>query len=205
VTPPTVTAQLLPELESIRAELPPGYLLETGGTVEDSGRGSKSVAAGVPLFLFAVITLLMIQLRSFSRSFMVLLTAPLGMIGVTAFLLVFQVPFGFVAMLGTIALSGMIMRNSVILVDQIEHDIKEGLAPFQAVVDATVRRFRPIVLTALAAVLAMIPLSRSVFFGPMAVAIMGGLIVATALTLLFLPALYAAWFRIKAPEPAPRY
>lgn len=205
VTPPTVTAALLPELESIRAELPPGYLLETGGTVEDSGRGSKSVAAGVPLFLFAVITLLMIQLRSFSRSFMVLLTAPLGMIGVTAFLLVFQVPFGFVAMLGTIALSGMIMRNSVILVDQIEHDIKEGHAPFQAVVDATVRRFRPIVLTALAAVLAMIPLSRSVFFGPMAVAIMGGLIVATALTLLFLPALYAAWFRIKAPEPAPRY
>lgn len=159
----------------------------------------------MPLFLFAVVTLLMLQLRSFSRTAMVLLTAPLGMIGVTWFLLVLQVPFGFVAMLGTIALSGMIMRNSVILVDQIEHDIAEGNAPFQAVVDATVRRFRPIVLTALAAVLAMIPLSRSVFFGPMAVAIMGGLIVATALTLLFLPALYAAWFRIRAPEPAVRY
>ncbi len=205
VTPPTVTAEILPELEAIRAALPPGYLLETGGTVEDSQRGSKSVAAGLPLFLFAVVTLLMLQLKSFSRTAMVLLTAPLGMIGVTWFLLVPQVPFGFVAMLGTIALSGMIMRNSVILVDQIEHDIAEGQPPFQAVVDATVRRFRPIVLTALAAVLAMIPLSRSVFFGPMAVAIMGGLIVATALTLLFLPALYAAWFRIRAPEPAPRY
>jgi multidrug efflux pump len=139
----------------------------------------------------------MIQLRSFSRMFMVFLTAPLGLIGVTLFLLVFNQPFGFVAMLGTIALSGMIMRNSVILVDQIEQDIAAGHPPAQAVVEATVRRFRPIVLTALAAVLAMIPLSRSVFFGPMAVAIMGGLVVATALTLLFLPALYAAWFRVK--------
>ena len=204
-TPPSVTSAILPTLDDIRAALPPGYLLETGGTVEDSARGGKSVAAGMPLFLFAVVTLLMLQLRSFSRMAMVLMTAPLGLIGVVWFLLIPQVPFGFVAMLGTIALSGMIMRNSVILVDQIEHDIAEGQTPFQAVVDATVRRFRPIVLTALAAVLAMIPLSRSVFFGPMAVAIMGGLIVATALTLLFLPALYAAWFRIKAPETAPRY
>ena len=204
-TPPTVTNAILPTLVDIRSALPPGYLLETGGTVEDAGRGSTSVAAGVPLFLFAVVTLLMLQLRSFSRMAMVLLTAPLGLIGVVRFLLIPQVPFGFVAMLGTIALSGMIMRNSVILVDQIEHDIGEGHTPFQAIVDATVRRFRPIVLTALAAVLAMIPLSRSVFFGPMAVAIMGGLIVATALTLLFLPALYAAWFRIKAPPLAPRY
>ncbi|ODS61487.1 MAG: multidrug transporter AcrB [Arenimonas sp. SCN 70-307] len=200
VTPPSVTAQILPELEAIRAALPPGYLLETGGTVEDSGRGSRSVAAGVPLFVFVVITLLMLQLRSFPRTLMVALTAPLGLIGVVLFLLVFRVPFGFVAMLGTIALSGMIMRNSVILVDQIEQDIAAGSPPARAVVDATVRRFRPIVLTALAAVLAMIPLSRSVFFGPMAVAIMGGLIVATALTLLFLPALYAAWFRV--PNPA---
>ena len=199
-TPPSVTAEILPTLEAIRLALPPGYLLETGGTVEDSNRGSASVAAGVPLFLFAVTTLLMLQLRSFPRTAMVLLTAPLGLIGVVLFLLVFRVPFGFVAMLGTIALSGMIMRNSVILVDQIEQDIAAGHPPAQAVVDATVRRFRPIVLTALAAVLAMIPLSRSVFFGPMAVAIMGGLIVATALTLLFLPALYAAWFRV--PRPA---
>ena len=144
----------------------------------------------------------MIQLRSFRRSFMVLMTAPLGLIGVTAFLLIFRVPFGFVAMLGTIALSGMIMRNSVILVDQIDHDISQGHTPFDAILDATVRRFRPIVLTALAAVLAMIPLSRSVFFGPMAVAIMGGLIVATMLTVFFLPALYAAWFKVNKDTPA---
>ncbi|MFJ2687761.1 efflux RND transporter permease subunit [Pseudomonas sp. NPDC087342] len=195
--PATLVQQIMPTLDPIRAELPDGYLLEVGGTVEDSARGQNSVKAGVPLFIVVVLTLLMLQLRSFSRTAMVFLTAPLGLIGVTLFLMVFRQPFGFVAMLGTIALSGMIMRNSVILVDQIEQDIAAGLKPWQAIIEATVRRFRPIVLTALAAVLAMIPLSRSVFFGPMAVAIMGGLIVATALTLLFLPALYAAWFRIK--------
>jgi multidrug efflux pump len=172
--------------------------------VEDSARGENSIKAGMPLFLFVVVTLLMLQLRSFSRTALVLLTAPLGMIGVTLFLLVFRVPFGFVAMLGTIALAGMIMRNSVILVDQIEQDIQHGNDRWHAIVEATVRRFRPIVLTALAAVLAMIPLTRSAFFGPMAVAIMGGLIVATVLTLLFLPALYAAWFRVKRDEPAPQ-
>ncbi|CAN1599290.1 efflux RND transporter permease subunit [Pseudomonas mediterranea] len=195
--PASLVQQIFPTLDPIRAELPDGYLLEVGGTVEDSTRGQKSVNAGVPLFIVVVLTLLMLQLRSFSRTAMVFLTAPLGLIGVTLFLLVFRQPFGFVAMLGTIALSGMIMRNSVILVDQIEQDIEAGLTPWQAIIEATVRRFRPIVLTALAAVLAMIPLSRSLFFGPMAVAIMGGLIVATALTLLFLPALYAAWFRVK--------
>nr|WP_314582950.1 efflux RND transporter permease subunit [uncultured Pseudomonas sp.] len=198
--PATLVNQILPTLEAVRAQLPDGYLLEVGGTVEDSTRGQNSVNAGVPLFIVVVLTLLMIQLRSFSRTFMVFLTAPLGLIGVTLFLLLFGQPFGFVAMLGTIALSGMIMRNSVILVDQIEQDITAGLDRWQAIIEATVRRFRPIVLTALAAVLAMIPLSRSVFFGPMAVAIMGGLIVATALTLLFLPALYAAWFRVKQEE-----
>ncbi|MFK9081832.1 efflux RND transporter permease subunit [Pseudomonas neuropathica] len=195
--PATLVQQIMPTLDPIRAELPDGYLLDVGGTVEDSARGQNSVKAGVPLFIVVVLTLLMLQLRSFSRTAMVFLTAPLGLIGVTLFLMVFRQPFGFVAMLGTIALSGMIMRNSVILVDQIEQDIAAGLKPWQAIIEATVRRFRPIVLTALAAVLAMIPLSRSVFFGPMAVAIMGGLIVATALTLLFLPALYAAWFRVK--------
>ncbi|WP_313919139.1 efflux RND transporter permease subunit [Tahibacter sp.] len=198
--PPSITAAIDPTLEAVRAKLPAGYLLEVGGTVEDSGKGQRSVNAGVPLFLFVVLTLLMLQLKSFSRTVMVFLTAPLGLIGVTLFLLVFNVPFGFVAMLGTIALSGMIMRNSVILIDQIEQDIAKGHAPWDAIIDATVRRFRPIVLTALAAILAMIPLSRSAFFGPMAVAIMGGLFVATALTLLFLPALYAAWFRIKRPD-----
>ncbi|XEG71221.1 efflux RND transporter permease subunit [Pseudomonas sp. abacavir_1] len=199
--PATLVKQISPTLDPIRAELPDGYLLDVGGTVEDSAKGQNSVNAGIPLFLVVVMTLLMIQLRSFSRMAMVFLTAPLGLIGVTLFLLVFHKPFGFVAMLGTIALAGMIMRNSVILVDQIEQDIAHGLDRWHAIIEATVRRFRPIVLTALAAVLAMIPLSRSAFFGPMAVAIMGGLIVATALTLLFLPALYAAWFRVKQ-EPA---
>ncbi|MGE4359997.1 MAG: efflux RND transporter permease subunit, partial [Lysobacteraceae bacterium] len=199
--PASVVAQILPTLDDIRARLPPGYLLETGGTVEDSARGANSVKAGIPLFLVVVFSLLMLQLRSISRSFLVFLTAPLGLIGVTAFLLAFRVPFGFVAMLGTIALAGMIMRNTVILVDQIEQDIAAGHPRWQAVIDATVRRFRPIVLTALAAVLAMIPLSRSAFFGPMAMAIMGGLIAATGLTLLVVPALYAAWFRVKEEEP----
>ncbi len=195
--PATLVKQINPTLKALIAELPQGYEVNVGGTVEDSAKGQGSVNAGVPLFILVVLTLLMLQLKSFSLSAMVFLTAPLGLIGVCLFLIVFQQPFGFVAMLGTIALSGMIMRNSVILVDQIEQDIAEGINQWDAIVGATVRRFRPIVLTALASVLAMIPLSRSVFFGPMAVAIMGGLVVATALTLLFLPALYAAWFRVK--------
>ena len=195
--PATLVQQIEPTLAEIRDALPSGYLLEVGGTVEDSSRGQASVNAGIPLFIIVVVSLLMLQLKSFSRSAMVFLTAPLGLIGVAVFLLLFGKPFGFVAMLGTIALSGMIMRNSVILVDQIEQGIGAGNDRYNAIIDATVHRFRPIVLTALASVLAMIPLSRSVFFGPMAVAIMGGLIVATALTLLFLPALYAAWFRVR--------
>jgi multidrug efflux pump len=199
--PASLVQQISPTLDDVREALPSGYLLEVGGAVEDASRGQASVNAGMPLFIIVVVTLLMLQLKSFSRAAMVFLTAPLGLIGVALFLLLFGKPFGFVAMLGTIALSGMIMRNSVILVDQIEQDIGAGQDRFNAIIDATVRRFRPIVLTALASVLAMIPLSRSVFFGPMAVAIMGGLIVATALTLLFLPALYAAWFRVKeTPE-----
>ena len=195
--PATVVQQLADKMQALRADLPNGYLVEVGGTVEESAKGQNSVNAGMPLFLAVVMTLLMIQLRSMSRATIVLLTAPLGLIGVVAFLLLFNKPFGFVAMLGTIALSGMIMRNSLILIDQIEQDIQAGHTPWDAVIGATMRRFRPIVLTALAAVLAMIPLSRSIFFGPMAVAIMGGLIVATLLTLFFLPALYAAWFRVK--------
>lgn len=195
--PATVVGQLAEDMQKIRSQLPSGYLLEVGGTVEESAKGQNSVNAGMPLFLAVVMTLLMLQLKSISRSLMVLLTAPLGLIGVVLFLLLLQKPFGFVAMLGTIALSGMIMRNSLILIDQIEQDIAAGLNQWDAIVEATVRRFRPITLTALAAVLAMIPLSRSIFFGPMAVAIMGGLIVATLLTLFFLPALYAAWFRVK--------
>ena len=197
---PVVSAQVEEKLADIKANLPLGISVETGGAVEESAKGGASVAKGAPLFLVAVLTLLILQLQSFSRVFLVMLTAPLGIIGVTIALLVFDKPFGFVAMLGTIALSGMIMRNSVILVDQIDQDRATGIAPWQAVVESTIRRFRPIVLTAAAAILAMIPLTRSVFFGPMAVAIMGGLAVATLLTVLFLPALYAAWFRVKMPE-----
>ncbi|KXB29071.1 multidrug transporter AcrB [Dechloromonas denitrificans] len=197
--PATVVDRINPEINALRAALPAGYSIVTGGSVEESAKGSTSVMAGIPLFILAVVTILMIQLQSVSRVVMVLLTAPLGIIGIALFLLVFRQPFGFMALLGTIALFGMIMRNSVILVDQIEQDLAAGKARWEAIVESTVRRFRPIVLTAAAAVLAMIPLSRNDFFGPMAVAIMGGLIVATALTLLFLPALYAAWYKVKSP------
>ncbi len=192
-----VSSQIDQQLTDIKASLPTGISIETGGAVEESAKGGASVAAGFPLFLIAVLTILMMQLQSFSRVFLVILTAPLGLIGVTLALLLFDKPFGFVAMLGTIALSGMIMRNSVILVDQIEQDRATGIEAWQAIVESTLRRFRPIILTAAAAILAMIPLTSSVFFGPMAVAIMGGLAVATLLTILFLPALYAAWFRVK--------
>ncbi|MEK7752826.1 MAG: efflux RND transporter permease subunit [Acidobacteriota bacterium] len=197
---PDLTNRINPQLDPLRAELPFGYRIEVGGAVEDSARGQKSIAAGVPLLVLTVLTLLMMQLQSFSRTLMVVLTAPLGLIGVTLGLLLFGKPFGFVAMLGTIALSGIIMRNSVILVDQIERDIASGVPRWDAIVGATVRRFRPIVLTAAAAVLALIPLIRSAFFGPMAVAMMGGIMVATVLTLGFLPALYAAWFGVRREE-----
>jgi multidrug efflux pump len=198
--PATFIAEMMEKVDALRQQVPNGYLIEVGGTVEESARGQQSVNAGMPLFLAVVFTLLMLQLKSISRSIIVLLTAPLGIIGVTVFLLLFGKPFGFVAMLGTIALSGMIMRNSLILIDQIEQDIAAGADRWTAIIESTVRRFRPIILTALAAVLAMIPLSRSIFFGPMAVAIMGGLIAATVLTLFFLPAVYAAWFKVKKEE-----
>jgi multidrug efflux pump len=200
--PAVIVAALAPRIDAIRAALPLGYRLEVGGSVEESAKGGSSVAVGMPLFIVVVLSVLMIQLQSFSRTAMVVLTAPLGIIGVTAALLLFNKPFGFVAMLGTIALSGMIMRNSVILVDQIRQDMREGRTPWEAVIESTVRRFRPIMLTAAAAILAMIPLTRSAFFGPMAVAIMGGLAVATVLTLIFLPALYAAWYRIRPDQKA---
>jgi multidrug efflux pump len=197
----TVTAQLNPLFEPIRAQLPPGYRIEVAGAVEESSKGQGSIAVGAPLMLFIMFTLLMLQLHSVSRALLVFLTAPMGIAGVAGALLLLDRPFGFVALLGVIALMGMIMRNSVILIDQIEQDRARGVPAWDAVVEAAVRRCRPIILTAAAAVLAMIPLSRSVFWGPMAVAIMGGLIVATALTLLALPALYAAWYRVKR-EPA---
>jgi multidrug efflux pump subunit AcrB len=194
---PTVTAQVWPALQELAGRMPPGYRIEIAGAVEESSKGQGSIAAGVPVMLFIIFTLLMLQLQSFSRSVLVFLTGPLGIAGVAAALLLLNRPFGFVALLGVIALMGMIMRNSVILIDQIEQDRARGVPAWDAIVESAVRRFRPIVLTAAAAVLAMIPLSRSVFWGPMAVAIMGGLIVATVLTLLALPAMYAAWFRVK--------
>lgn len=196
---PTVSSQIDPLLNPLRATLPPGYQIKLAGAIADSGKAQESIAANVPLVIFIVFTLLMLQLHSFSRSALVFLTGPLGVAGAAMALLILQRPFGFVAQLGVIALFGMIIRNSVILVDQIEQDITEGVPVWDAVVGSAVRRFRPIMLTAATAVLAMIPLSRSVFWGPMAVAIMGGLIVATVLTLLFLPALYAAWFRVRRP------
>jgi multidrug efflux pump len=193
---PIVSEQIQQAIQPVLKKLPPTVAVETGGAIEESAKGAKSVAKGVPLFLAAVFTLLMLQLRNLATVLLVILTAPLGMIGITFALLLFNMPFGFVAMLGSIALSGMIMRNSVILVDQINQDIAEGASLEQAVIQSTVRRFRPIVLTAAAAILAMIPLTRSVFFGPMAVAIMGGLAVATVLTILFVPALYTFWARL---------
>ena len=182
---------------------PPGYRIETGGAVEESNKANAALFKIFPLMFLAMLSLLMLQLRSFSKLFLVFLTAPLGAIGAVAALLLFDAPFGFVALLGVIALAGMIMRNTVILVDQIDHDLAAGSPPWEAIVESTVRRARPVVLTALAAILAMIPLARSVFWGPMALSIMGGLIVATVLTLFFLPALYAAWFRVRRNVPAP--
>lgn len=197
----TVTAELLPALRQAEAgwlaKGLTGYHVQVAGAVEESSKGSSSIAAGMPVMLFITLTLLMLQLQSFSRSILAFVTGFMGIAGVAGALLLLNRPFGFVALLGVIALFGMIVRNSVILIDQIEQDRARGVLAWDAIVEAAVRRMRPIVLTAAAAVLAMIPLSRSVFWGPMAVAIMGGLIVATVLTLLALPAMYAAWFRVR--------
>ncbi len=195
-----VTHALQKSLASMESTLPTGYRIAVGGSVEESAKGQASIFVQLPVLMIAVLTLLMIQLQSLSRVMMVVLTAPLGLIGVAAALLLFHEPFGFVAMLGVIAMFGIIMRNSVILVDQIESDIRAGHKRFDAIVGATVRRFRPIMLTAAAAVLALIPLVRSNFFGPMATALMGGITSATVLTLFFLPALYAAAFRVRSSE-----
>lgn len=197
VQAPDVSTAIERQLAPVLAQLPAGYQIEMGGALGESANAQDSINAQIPLMLAVVMAVLMIQLKSFSRTFMVLLTAPLGVIGVALSLLIFQKPFGFVAMLGTIALGGMIMRNTVILVDQIRQDLAEGQPPWVAIRESTVRRFRPIVLTAAAAMLAMIPLTRSLLWGPMAYAIMGGLLFATALTVLFVPAMYAAWFRVK--------
>lgn len=195
VQAPDVTNQISPKLKDIQDHLEPAYRIEPGGAFEESAKGNASIFILFPVMVMVMLTLLMIQLQSFSRLTLVFLTAPLGIVGASLGLNVANQPFGFVALLGLIALAGMIMRNTVILVDQIESDVSSGLTRREAIVEATVRRARPVVLTALAAILAMIPLSRSAFWGPMAITIMGGLFVATFLTLLYLPGLYALWFR----------
>jgi multidrug efflux pump subunit AcrB len=195
-----VTRDIEHGLAAQQAKLPVGYHIAVGGAVEESVKGQTSINAEMPLMIIAVLTLLMIQLKNFARTFIVVLTAPLGLIGVVAALLLFGKPFGFVALLGVIAMFGIIMRNSVILVDQIDQDIAAGHGRFDAIIGATVRRFRPIMLTAAAAVLALIPLLRSGFFGPMATALMGGITIATLLTVFFLPALYATCFRVRRDE-----
>jgi multidrug efflux pump len=200
---PDVTLALQAAIDAIAKELPLGYGIEVGGTAESSANAQASIFAVMPLMFAAVLLLLMLQLQDMKKMALVLLTAPLGLIGVAAVLAAFRIPFGFVAMLGVIALAGMIIRNSVILVVQIEHDVQAGATLWHAIVESTVRRMRPIVLTALAAILAMVPLTHSVFWGPMAWAIMGGLAVATLLTLLFLPALYASWYGAQRPSTAP--
>ncbi|MFS2092743.1 efflux RND transporter permease subunit [Pseudomonas sp. Pseusp11] len=198
----SVTQEIQPSLKEIEAKLPSGYRIDVGGAVEESDKANKALLAVAPLMMISILLLLMLQLQNFSRMWMVVLTAPLGLIGVVPALLVFQSPLGFVAILGIIALGGMIMRNSVILIDQVQTEIAEGRDPWNAVLDAAIHRARPVMLTALATVLAMIPLTRSVFWGPMAIAIMGGLTVATLLTIFFVPALYAAWFKVSRQTAA---
>jgi multidrug efflux pump len=202
VQAPDVSNEVSPKLQAIKDALPYGYRIETGGSIEESAKANASLAAVFPAMAVVMLALLMIQLQSFSRLALVFVTAPLGLIGATGALLISNRPFGFVALLGLIALAGMIMRNTVILVDQIDRDIADGHARHRAIIDATVRRARPVVLTALAAILGMIPLAGSLFWGPMAITIMGGLLVATILTLLVVPALYALWFRVREDEPA---
>jgi multidrug efflux pump subunit AcrB len=199
VQSPDVTKAIYKELQPLRESLPLGYRIEMQGAVEESAKGQASIAAKVPILIIAILVLLMVQVQSFPHTLLVLSTAPLGIIGAASALLIFQAPFGFVAILGVIALAGIIMRNTVILVDQIEQDMEAGIDVYNAIVGSTVRRFRPIMLTAAAAVLALIPLAESSFWGPMALAMMGGLLAATLLTMTFLPALYALAFRVEAP------
>jgi multidrug efflux pump subunit AcrB len=201
VQAPDVSAEVLPQLQPIKDALPYGYRIETGGAIEESAKANVALFAVFPVMGIVMLALLMIQLQSFSRLILVVVTAPLGLIGATGALLLSNRPFGFVALLGLIALAGMIMRNTIILVDQIDNDIAAGHGRYRAVVDATVRRARPVVLTAAAAILGMVPLAGSAFWGPLAIAIMGGLMIATILTLLVVPALYALWFRVRRDEP----
>ena len=201
VQAPDVTNRLWPKMEELSKQLPPGYRIEMGGSAEESNKANQALFEMFPLMLLVMLTLLMLQLQSMKKTFLVFGIAPLGLIGAVTFLYLFNAPFGFVALLGVIALAGMDMRNSIILIDQIEQDQLHGLSEWEAVIESAVRRSRPVMLTAATAILAMIPLTRSIFWGPMAIAIMGGLSVATFLTLLNLPALYVILFRVK-PSPS---
>jgi multidrug efflux pump subunit AcrB len=201
VLPATAVQAVQPSIDKLAATLPHGYRIAVGGSVEESGKAKASVLAVVPGMVLVVLVILIFQLKSFQRVLLVLSVAPLGLIGVVAALLIAQAPLGFVAILGVLALGGMIARNSVILIDQIEHERAAGMHPWDAVVIAAIHRTRPILLTASAATLGMIPIAPTIFWGPMAFAIIGGLAVATVLTLIFLPALYVAWFRIAEPAP----
>jgi multidrug efflux pump subunit AcrB len=202
IQPPVVSTQVFASLQPLVAKLPASMRIEMGGAIEESAKANASLAALFPLMALAMLTVLMLQLQSFSRLALVFLTAPLGIVGAAAALLATGRPFGFVALLGLIALAGMIMRNTVILVQQIDEEAAGGMSMREAIIEATLRRSRPVVLTAAAAILAMIPLAGSLFWGPMAITIAGGLAGATLLTLLFLPALTALWFRVSKPEPA---
>ena len=198
VQAPDVSTEVAGKLGDIKKALPYGYRVEEGGAIEESAKANAALAAVFPAMGIVMLSLLMIQVQSFSRLALVFVTAPLGLIGATVALLVRNQPFGFVALLGLIALAGMIMRNTIILVDQIDQDIASGHGRYQAIIDATVRRARPVLLTALAAILGMVPLAGSIFWGPMAITIMGGLFVATLLTLVVVPALYALWLACDA-------
>jgi len=200
--PGTIGQQLEPDIERIRAELPPGYRLEVAGSAGESSKGSASIFAVIPVMFLVMLVVLMVQLQSFQKVILVILTAPLGLIGVSLALALFGKPFGFVAMLGTFALIGMIIRNSVVLVMQIRDNEQAGMDRHMAIVEATIHRLRPILLTAAAAVLGLIPIAGQVFWGPMAFAMMGGLLIATLLTLGVLPVLYATWYRIPSPSAA---
>jgi multidrug efflux pump subunit AcrB len=204
VQAPDVTAAILPRLDAVKASLPPGYRIDTGGAVEESKKANDALYAVFPAMILVMLTLLMAQVQDFRKLFLVFVISPLGLIGAVAFLLLFHAPFGFNALLGVIALAGMDMRNSVILIDQIEHDVAGGMTAWDAVIESAVRRARPVILTAATAILAMIPLTRSIFWGPMAVAIMGGLSVATFLTLINLPSLYVLLFGVRQPVGSPR-
>ena len=197
--PSTVTAAAQPSVDKIAATLPAGYRIETGGSVEESAKGKNSVIAVLPAMLVVVLTILMFSMKSFQLVGLVLSVAPLGIIGVVLALMIAQAPLGFVAILGVLALTGMIARNAVILIDELQNKIAKGMHPWDAVVAAAIDRTRPILLTASATTLAMIPIAPTVFWGPMAFSIIGGLTGATVLTLIFLPALYVAWFRIEEP------